>query len=90
MPRLTTYGWSSKAISSGPGWRSWRRRGGQHSRTLAGRSLSLDVTAVGHVDSAGKYLPALLRGSGAELLASRMVMTDLVRTIADDWPLRAE
>jgi ABC-type transporter Mla MlaB component len=58
--------------------------------TLAGRSLSLDVTAVGHVDSAGKYLLALLRGSGAELLASGMVMTDLVRTIADDWPLRAE
>ena len=24
--------------------------------TLAGRSLSVDVTAVGHVDSAGKYL----------------------------------
>jgi ABC-type transporter Mla MlaB component len=56
--------------------------------TLAGRALSLDVTAVGHVDSAGKYLLALLRGRGADVTASGTVMTDLVRTIAEDWPLR--
>ncbi len=55
---------------------------------LAGRSLSVDVAAVGYVDSAGKYLLALLRRSGAHVMASGTVMTELVRTIAEDWPLR--
>jgi len=64
-------------------WRSARP-------TLAGRSLSLDVTAVGYVDNAGKYLLALLRRSGVQVTAAGTVIADLVRTIAEDWPLREE
>jgi anti-anti-sigma regulatory factor len=51
------------------------------------RRLCLDLTAVEHVDRAGKYLLALLRCSGAQLITSGTVMTELVRAIADDWPL---
>ena len=53
---------------------------------LAGRSVSLDVTAVECVDSAGKYLLALLRQRGVHVMASGMVMTEILRTISDDWP----
>ncbi len=52
------------------------------------RRLDLDLTAVEHVDRAGKYLLALLRCSGAHLLASGTLMTELVRTIAGDWPVK--
>ena len=55
--------------------------------TLAGRSLLLDLTAVDRVDSAGNYLLALLRRSGAQLIASGTAMSELVRSIARDWPL---
>ncbi len=55
--------------------------------TLAGRSLFLDLTAVDRVDSAGNYLLALLRRSGAQLIASGTAMNELVRSIARDWPL---
>jgi hypothetical protein len=64
-------------------WRAARRQ-------LAGRSVFLDVTAVGYVDDAGKYLLALLRGSGTHVMASGTAMTDLVQTITNDWPLREE
>ncbi len=57
---------------------------------LAGRSLSLDVTEVGYIDSAGKYLLALLRRSGAHVMASGTLMTEFVQTIAEDWPLSEE
>jgi hypothetical protein len=49
--------------------------------------LCLDLTAVKHVDLAGRYLLALLRGRGAHLIASGTLMTDLVRTITGDWPV---
>ena len=52
------------------------------------RRLYLDLTAVGHVDRAGKYLLALLRCSGTDLIASGTLMTELVRTIAGDWPVK--
>ncbi len=52
------------------------------------RRLDLDLTAVEHVDRAGKYLLALLRCSGAHLLASGTLMPELVRTIASDWPVK--
>jgi ABC-type transporter Mla MlaB component len=58
--------------------------------TLAGRSLRVDLTAVDRVDSAGNYLLALLRRSGAQLIASGTAMTELVRSIARDWPLNDE
>lgn len=54
--------------------------------TLAGRPLCVHLTGVEHVDNAGKYLLALLRCSGAQLIADGIVMTELVRTIAEDWP----
>ena len=55
--------------------------------TLGSRSLHLDLTAVDRVDSAGNYLLALLRRSGAQLVASGTAMSELVRSIAKDWPL---
>ena len=64
-------------------WRAARRE-------LAGRSVALDVTAVRYVDDAGKYLLALLRGSGTRVIASGTAMTELVQTIANDWPLSRE
>ncbi len=62
---------------------SWRAA----NSTLAGRSLRVDLTAVDRVDSASNYLLALLRRSGAQLIASGTAMTELVRSIARDWPL---
>jgi hypothetical protein len=59
-------------------------------RELTGRSVSLDVKAVGYVDEAGKYLLALLRGSGTRVMASGTAMMDLVRTIENDWPVSRE
>jgi anti-anti-sigma regulatory factor len=52
------------------------------------RRIYLDLTAVEHVDRAGMYLLALLRCSGAHLIASGTLMTELVRAIAGDWPVR--
>jgi len=63
---------------------SWRAA---HS-TRGDRRLNLDLTAVANVDMAGKYLLALLHYSGAHLIASGALMTELVRTIAGDWPPR--
>jgi hypothetical protein len=51
------------------------------------RRLDLDLTAVRYVDRAGRYLLGLLSCNGAQLIASGTLMTDLVRTIKDDWPL---
>jgi ABC-type transporter Mla MlaB component len=62
---------------------SWRAA----NSTLAGRSLRLDLTAVDRVDNAGNYLLALLRRSGVQLIASGTVMSELVKSIAKDWPL---
>jgi hypothetical protein len=55
-----------------------------------GRSVLLDLTAVGYVDDAGKYLLALLRCSGAKVMASGTVMTELLRALAEDWPRAGE
>jgi hypothetical protein len=48
--------------------------------------LDLDLTGVEHVDRAGRYLLGLLHCSGARLIASGVLMTELVRTLKDDWP----
>src|ERR1700733_6308512 len=53
---------------------------------LSGRPLCVHLKGVEHVDNAGKYLLALLRHSGVQLIADGIVMTELVRTIAEDWP----
>ncbi len=60
-------------------WRAARSR-------LNGRSLRVDLTAVDHVDEAGKYLLALLSRDGAHLTTAGAAMTELVRAIAEDWP----
>ncbi len=62
-------------------WRAARPR-------LNQRSLAVDLTAVGYVDEAGKYLLALLSRDGAHLTTAGAAMTELVRTIGEDWPLR--
>jgi len=54
--------------------------------TLAGRQLKLDLIAVSRIDCAGKYLLALLRGMGAELIASGAATREVVERIALDWP----
>lgn len=61
---------------------SWRA-----TRAMRGdRPLYLDLTAVGHVDLAGRYLLGLMRCRGAHLIAAGIQMTELVRAIDDDWP----
>jgi ABC-type transporter Mla MlaB component len=54
----------------------------------AGRLLCLDLTEVDSVDSAGTYLLALLHNRGVQLIASGLVMTELVAGIEEQWQLR--
>jgi hypothetical protein len=54
--------------------------------TRTGRLLRVHLLRVEYVDNAGRYLLALLRHCGTELTAEGIVMTELVRTIAEDWP----
>jgi len=61
-------------------WRAVRPR-------LLGRPLCLHLTGVKHVDNAGKYLLALLCYSGVHLAGDGIVMTELVRTLAEEWPV---
>src|SRR5271156_4081443 len=50
-----------------------------------GRPLCVDLTSVDNVDNAGKYLLALLHDRRVELIASGLVMTDLVTSIDEEW-----
>ena len=63
---------------------SWRSA----SLNLAGRLLFLDLTEVDSVDSAGTYLLALLHNRGVQLIASGLVMTELVAGIEEQWQVR--
>jgi hypothetical protein len=54
--------------------------------TRGDRPLYLDLTGVEHIDRAGRYLLGLLHCSGAQLIASGISTTELVRTLKDDWP----
>lgn len=54
--------------------------------TRAARPLCLDLTDVWHIDRAGRYLLGLLYCSGAHLIASGTMTTELVRSLKDDWP----
>jgi anti-anti-sigma regulatory factor len=65
---------------------SWR----DASSTAGSRRLCLDLTSVDSVDNAGKYLLALLHDRGVELIASGLVMTDLVASIDEGWRRRKE
>ena len=49
------------------------------------RLLRLDLTEVDSVDSAGTYLLALLHNRGVQLIASGVVMTELVADIEKQW-----
>jgi ABC-type transporter Mla MlaB component len=49
------------------------------------RLFRLDLTEVDSVDSAGTYLLALLHNRGAQLIASGVVMTELVVDIEKQW-----
>ena len=51
----------------------------------AGRLLCLDLTDVDNVDNAGTYLLALLHNRGVQLIASGLVMTELVADIKKQW-----
>jgi|SRR5215471_12793429 len=53
---------------------------------VTGRPIVVDIMAVDRVDQAGVYLLALLRQRGAQLVASGTSMTELVRSIEEDWP----
>ena len=53
---------------------------------LEGRPLYLDMNGVEHVDRAGTYLLVLLHHRGARLVTSGTLMTELVRSIEEDWP----
>ena len=61
---------------------SWRAV----SPKLADRQLRLHLAEVQRVDTAGRYLLALLRDRGVRLTAEGVVMLEVVRTIAQDWP----
>ena len=56
----------------------------------AARLLCLDLTEVDSVDSAGTYLLALLHNRGVQLIASGLVMPELVAVIKEQWQLRKE
>ena len=56
----------------------------------AGRLLRLDLTDVDNVDNAGTYLLALLHNRGVQLIASGLVMTELVASIEKQWQLRKQ
>jgi ABC-type transporter Mla MlaB component len=53
----------------------------------ASRLLCLNLTEVDNVDSAGQYLLALLHNRGVNLIASGLVMTDLIAVIEEQWQL---
>ena len=54
----------------------------------AGRLLCLDLTEVDSVDNAGTYLLALLHNRGVQLIASGLMMTELVAGIDEQWQPR--
>ena len=54
----------------------------------AGRLLCLDLTEVDSVDNAGTYLLALLHNRGVQLIASGLMMTELVAGIEEQWQPR--
>jgi len=60
-------------------WRAMRASSG-------GRAVYLDLTGVDRVDDAGRYLLALIHETGARMVSTGLAMTDLLDSIARDWP----
>ncbi len=56
------------------------------SSSPAGRSTSLDLTDVGHVDDAGRYLLALIARAGTRLVSGGVATKGLLESIERDWP----
>jgi len=54
--------------------------------SLLGRSICLELTGVGRVDDAGRYLLALIAKAGARLVSRGVETRDLIDSIAEDWP----
>ncbi len=55
--------------------------------SLAGRTACLDLTGVARVDDAGRYLLALIHGTGARMVSTGVEMKDLLESISRDWPV---
>lgn len=52
---------------------------------VAGRQLRVHPAEIERVDTAGRYLLALLRDRGVHLTAEGVVMVEVVRTIVENW-----
>jgi ABC-type transporter Mla MlaB component len=55
-------------------------------RSLNDRTLDVDLTRVGRVDLAGEFLLALMCSNGAHLIGRGLVICDLIKSIAKEWP----
>lgn len=51
-----------------------------------GRSTCLDLTDVGHVDDAGRYLLALIARAGTRLVSDGVATKGLLESLERDWP----
>ena len=60
-------------------WRASRSSSG-------GKPACIDLTGVARVDDAGRYLLALIRGSGARMVSAGVEMRALLESIDRDWP----
>ena len=54
--------------------------------SLGGRPACLDLTGVTRVDDAGRYLLALIHGTGARMVSTGVEMEALLESIGRDWP----
>jgi anti-anti-sigma regulatory factor len=62
--------------------KSWRKASSNRKKALI-----VDLTAVEFVDTAGKYLLALIGAHGASFVAATPMMTELVAEISTDFDL---
>ena len=60
-------------------WRDYRK-------VLDGRTLHIDLSAVGRIDKSGEYLLALAHCHGSQLIGSGVATRHLIRTISREWP----
>src|SRR5258707_592649 len=71
---------------AGPWVAELEHAGGPARRGLNARPVCVDLPGVDYVEEAGKSLLALLRRAGPQVRAAGTAMTELVRTIAEEWP----